>query len=331
MGGYGGFGLVASIYDEATLEPLKIVELIPGRQQRIEGLQVDATRRVQLAVQIEFEDPGDLAPSPGYHYLFTYLVTDADGNPLFEQQGRVATDQGVRITRRTQDAKKLMRVEHRLQRFQVPFPGVMGVDFFLQPDSAIGKQPLSLSLRVYEGVSTDVRGAIVGGSLVVLGGLIALVGLIFLLVHAFSGNTQAPLQGVSGKAGVDEIPAGQGASGSLPAAISDDQIRTIAMWCHLAALAGFIVPLGNVLGPLIVWLTQRDKSPFIDNQGKEAVNFQLSLLIYSAVCFLLILILVGFLLLLALSLGAMALVIIAAIQANQGVAYRYPLIIRFIR
>ncbi|MEL0084162.1 MAG: DUF4870 domain-containing protein, partial [Gammaproteobacteria bacterium] len=59
--------------------------------------------------------------------------------------------------------------------------------------------------------------------------------------------------------------------------------------------------------------------------------FQLSLLVYSAVCALLVLVLVGILLLMALALGAFALTIIAAIQANQGVAYRYPLIIRFIR
>ena len=53
--------------------------------------------------------------------------------------------------------------------------------------------------------------------------------------------------------------------------------RTIAALSHLAAFAGLAIPFGNVLGPLIVWLARRDDSPFIDDHGKQALNFQLSL------------------------------------------------------
>ncbi len=106
------------------------------------------------------------------------------------------------------------------------------------------------------------------------------------------------------------------------------------MWAtvvHLAAFCGFVVPLGNVLGPLIVWLIKRESSPFVDLQGKEALNFAISVTIYAAVSTLLILILIGFVLLVALGVFWLVAVIIAALRANEGRAYRYPLTIRFFK
>jgi len=52
--------------------------------------------------------------------------------------------------------------------------------------------------------------------------------------------------------------------------------RTWAMLCHLSGLAGYVVPFGNIFGPLIIWLIKRDQSWFVDDQGKEALNFQIS-------------------------------------------------------
>jgi len=323
VGGYGGWRVVNSIYDEATLEPLKVVELIPEQLLRIEELQVDATRRVQLAVQLQVADPGELAPTPDYQYPFTYRVVEPGGTPLFEQAGTVANDQGLRITRQADENQQpMMQIQHRLQTIQVPFPGLINIEFELGSTPPGSAQPLNLSLLIYDRVSNDVRGILIGGSLLAVASLLVLFGLVLVLVQALSGKGRvaASLEGsLSDQAAPVQAP------------LTDSQIRNIAMWCHLAALAGFFVPLGSVLGPLVVWLTQRDKSPFIDQQGKEAINFQLSIMVYAAVCFLLILILVGFLLLLALSIGALILVIVAALQANQGIAYRYPLIIRFIR
>ena len=59
------------------------------------------------------------------------------------------------------------------------------------------------------------------------------------------------------------------------------------MWagfCHLAALAGYVVPMvGNIVGPLVVWLMKKEEYPLVDDQGKESINFQISILIYVAV------------------------------------------------
>jgi uncharacterized Tic20 family protein len=107
--------------------------------------------------------------------------------------------------------------------------------------------------------------------------------------------------------------------------------RTWALAAHLSALAGYVIPFGNVIAPLVIWLIQKDKMPFVDDQGKEAVNFQISVTIYALACLPLIFVLVGIPLLIAIGLAGLILLIVAAIKANDGVYYRYPLTIRFIR
>ena len=104
------------------------------------------------------------------------------------------------------------------------------------------------------------------------------------------------------------------------------------MLCHASALAGFFVPwAGHILGPLIVWLAKRGDAPEIDEQGKESLNFQISMLIYNVVAGVLCLVLIGFVLLLILQILNLVLVIVASIQAGQAKFYRYPLTIRLIK
>jgi uncharacterized Tic20 family protein len=108
-------------------------------------------------------------------------------------------------------------------------------------------------------------------------------------------------------------------------------IRSWCMACHLSALAGFVVPaFGHVLGPLVVWLIKRGESAEIDAHGKEALNFQISMLIYNLVAGVLCLLLIGFALLAALHILNVVFVILAAIKASEGQMYRYPLTIRLI-
>jgi len=107
--------------------------------------------------------------------------------------------------------------------------------------------------------------------------------------------------------------------------------RNWGMFCHLAALAGFIVPFGNVIGPLIIWLIKKDESAFVDDQGKESLNFQISFTIYALVAALLIIVVIGIVLLIALGVLMLILVIVAAIKASNGEHYRYPMSIRFIK
>ena len=124
------------------------------------------------------------------------------------------------------------------------------------------------------------------------------------------------------------------ASSPLPpaniAAIAN--VRTWSAFCHASALLGVVLHFpGHVLPPLILWLIKRDESPEIDAHGKEAVNFQISMLIYNVVAAFFCLVLIGFFFLAVLWVLNAVFVIIAAIKASDGEFYRYPMTIRFIQ
>ena len=113
---------------------------------------------------------------------------------------------------------------------------------------------------------------------------------------------------------------------------SSRDVRTWNVLCHATALAGFFVPwAGHILGPLIVWLAKRNDSPEIDKNGKESLNFQISMLIYNVIAGVLCLVLIGFLILAVLHVLNLVLVIVASIQASEGKMYRYPITIRLIK
>jgi uncharacterized Tic20 family protein len=116
-----------------------------------------------------------------------------------------------------------------------------------------------------------------------------------------------------------------------PGSTSSAELRTWNVLCHASALLGFFFPwAGHVIAPLIVWLVKRGDSPEIDAHGKESINFQLSMLVYSAISAILCLVLVGFVLLAILHILNVVLVIIASIRASEGKFYRYPITIRFL-
>jgi uncharacterized Tic20 family protein len=110
--------------------------------------------------------------------------------------------------------------------------------------------------------------------------------------------------------------------------VSSDE-RTWAMLCHLSTFAGLIgVPFGNILGPLIAWMIKRDEYALVEDQGKEALNFQISMMIYSLICLVLI---ITIPLIFALLVIDIVYTIIAAIRANAGEYYRYPMTIRLLK
>ena len=129
-------------------------------------------------------------------------------------------------------------------------------------------------------------------------------------------------------------PPTDSATGTLepdPSLSSD--ARQMAMFCHLASFAGMIgIPLGNIIGPLIIWLIKKDEHAFVDDQGKEALNFQITMTIAALLCIpLVFLFCIGAVLAIALWVFDVIVTIIAAIKANEGVAYRYPFTLRLIK
>ena len=120
--------------------------------------------------------------------------------------------------------------------------------------------------------------------------------------------------------------------GTDVAAFSQRKARRWATICHLAALVGLLGNgIGFVLGPLVVWLIMREEDPFVDEQGKEAVNFQITMLIATVVSAVLIFVCIGIVLLIVVGIMMIVFPIIGAIKANDGEHYRYPLSIRLIK
>ncbi|MDX1612054.1 MAG: DUF4870 domain-containing protein [Candidatus Thermoplasmatota archaeon] len=159
----------------------------------------------------------------------------------------------------------------------------------------------------------------------------------------------APLE----DADVEDVPGehedpGQGVPAPSPAsvqagsqAMSERDARNWAVGAHLSTFI-WLAGLPGVIGPLVVWLLKKDAHPFVDDQGREALNFQLSLLLYTVIAgvvgVVLVLTLVGivlvpFLILCVLAFAVLAFVlpILAAVRASEGKLYRYPLTIRLLQ
>lgn len=116
-----------------------------------------------------------------------------------------------------------------------------------------------------------------------------------------------------------------------PAGDVSAEQRQWGLFAHLSALVGFIVPLGNILGPLIIWQVKKDEMPFVADQAKEALNFNITMAIAAIVAGILTIVLIGLLLLPLIGIAWIVLTILAAIKANGGEAYRYPFALRLIK
>ncbi|MBN2349457.1 MAG: DUF4870 domain-containing protein [Bacteroidales bacterium] len=107
--------------------------------------------------------------------------------------------------------------------------------------------------------------------------------------------------------------------------------KNMGMLCHLLALSGFAIPFGWILGPLIIWLIKKDESEFVNQQGKDALNFQISMLIWMLCCIPLIFIVIGIVLLIMLGILNLVMIIIASVRAADGQSTVYPLSLKIIQ
>jgi uncharacterized Tic20 family protein len=105
--------------------------------------------------------------------------------------------------------------------------------------------------------------------------------------------------------------------------------RLFAMLCHLGTLVTW-VPFANIAIPLVIWMVKRDQSPLVNDQGKEALNFQITIMIGYAICIPLVFVVIGIPLIILLGLFHLVFSIIAAIKSYEGQAYRYPCTLRLI-
>ncbi len=107
--------------------------------------------------------------------------------------------------------------------------------------------------------------------------------------------------------------------------------QTFSMLCHLSALSGIIVPFGHIIGPLIFWQMKKDIYPEVNRQGKDALNFQISMTLWMIASGIMVLLVIGFFALIVLGILTLIMIIVAAVKSNNGERFKYPLTIEFIK
>lgn len=107
--------------------------------------------------------------------------------------------------------------------------------------------------------------------------------------------------------------------------------KQIAVWVHLSAFAGLIIPFGNIIAPLIIWLVNKDKSAYANEQGKEALNFQITMGILFIISLILMVIVIGALLAIAVGIFDVVMIVIAAVKVSKGEEFKYPISFRLIK
>ena len=112
---------------------------------------------------------------------------------------------------------------------------------------------------------------------------------------------------------------------------SNSEERNFSMLCHLSALAGYVIPFGHIIGPLIFWLIKKDQYTEVDRQGKDALNFQISMTLWFIVAAIMIILVIGLFALIALGVIHLVLIIVASVKSNNGERFKYPLSIDFIK
>ena len=117
---------------------------------------------------------------------------------------------------------------------------------------------------------------------------------------------------------------------STPAATSADD-RQWAMFAHLSALLMYATVIGGLIVPLVIWQSKKDTMPFVADQAKETLNFQITILLALIASWMLVILLVGFLLVPIVVLLHFVLTIVAAVKSGEGVQYRYPFCWRVVR
>ena len=106
--------------------------------------------------------------------------------------------------------------------------------------------------------------------------------------------------------------------------------KEFGLLVYASSFAGYLIPLGSILGPLILWLMKREESRFVDQCGRNCLNFKISLFIYVVVSAVLVLVGIGVILLAALAILDLVCTVIGTVKASEGKVYKYPLTIKFL-
>lgn len=119
-------------------------------------------------------------------------------------------------------------------------------------------------------------------------------------------------------------------SGAHASGVSKEE-RNLGLFCHLSTFIGWLIPLANILAPLIIWLVKKDESAYVDHHGREALNFQINVTFWAIIFGVLSFLLIGIPFLVLLILADLVLTIVAAVKASEGELYQYPATLRLVK
>ncbi len=267
------------------------------------------------------ENPDDFSDDylARFKFPITYSISDANGNTLINEDVALVWKEGGSVTKSNEETTSTggtLTARSSFDKFTVPADGSFNITIEVDPDTTYEASATSLKLHLYEGMIDNTWYVVAGISMLCIGFILAMIGFIFFLTNATNETYQQQLSDPNaiGNIGQENAEANQQ-----------------AMFIQLSAFAGYIIPLGSIIVPLILWQVWKDKDPYIDKMGREAVNFQLSMALYYIICLILMFILIGLVLIFFVMIFHLIFIIIGAVQTSRGVDYRYPMIIRFIK
>ena len=313
------------IYHEAMIDPSENVSLSgssddfsfqasPGTLVRFKVKAEITTSSVQ-----EDQDSFDDEYLARFKFPISYTISDASGSVLISEDIVMAWKGGGSISKSNENTTSTggtLTASTSLDKFTVPADGSINIAIEISPDTTYEASMASPQLHLYEGAIDDTWYIVSGVVMFFAGFILAMVGFIFAVTNSAQASIQPQLPG-------QEMV---GDAGSR-----DKNINQQAMFIQLSAFAGYFIPLGSIIVPLILWQVWREKDPYLDKMGREAVNFQLSMLLYYLVSLVLCVVLIGFVLIFATMIFHLTFIVIGSVRTSRGTDYRYPMIIRFIK
>jgi uncharacterized Tic20 family protein len=274
-----------------------------------EGLvRIAFKTRIETESVQEEDKAGEKSYKPRYRFPVTLRAFDGEGKVVFEKATEMAWDRGEKMMsqEQTTSAGGVLSLQHNFDKFAAPASGQMVVEVEIAADNTYGARLTEAELLVYDRLVSETPYIAAWAGMFFGGMFLAMFATIFAITAAAT-------------------PPGAASSTASPEA------RRYAALCHAAGLLGYVVPFGNMVGVLVAWLVWRRTDPYVDEQGKEALNFQIAVLVYVLASLLLVLVLVGFLLLFVVGLAHLVLTVVAAASAADGRPFRYPLIFRLVK
>lgn len=314
------------IYHEAVIDPSESYSLSTSGATDEFTIQAKSGSLARFIVEANIttasvqEDPESFDDEylARFKFPIIYKISDANGKVLLSDEIVLAWKDGGSVSKsneKTSSTGGTLTASTSLDKFIVPADGNVDVAIKIRPDTTYEANYAEAQLHLYEGMIDNTWYVVAAVAMFFTGFVLAMIGFIFTVTGAVNANTQ------------------QLSVSHTAADVTHDNNDACqkAMFIQLSAFSGYIIPFGSIIVPVILWQVWREKDPYIDTMGREAVNFQLSMMLYYIICFVLFFVLIGMVLIFAAMIFHLTYIIIGSVQTSRGSNYRYPIIIRFIK